>query len=529
MRVLFLHYGEFHVNSVIQAFHLGEEMTAAGIEVALCGKGPPERIETVGEPSFECVDYEGLERLLRRWGGEPKETVICAWTPREVVRKATERAAEILEAPYVVHLEDNEEHLLSGALRLPYEELARLPRARLDRICTDDFVHPSHYPRLLERASAVTGITEELNEFNFGARPYRIARPGVDHERFRPDLEPAVSRRELGLGPDDFVIVYHGVGHFANQHELLSLYVAVKLLQRRGRPVKLVRLGTTRLAGVDPRSFRALMDDMVELGHVQSWGEVPGYLALADAFVQPGAPDEFNRYRLPSKLPEFLSMGRPVILPACNLGDELVDGEDALLLREGTALEIASRIEDLLDAPELARRLGERARKFALERLSWRRNAAELADFYRSALEASREAAPGMTAGRQTEELVPDERLWELKRLYGEFEVPPISYGTVRDFADSLDNLGGLARANSDMKDLQRCWAVKAVLGNVQRRRAAGGDRSRRAARGGHTRAPGIRGDGDRPIRRQRAWAATVRGVPCLLPAPRLRARSLPA
>jgi SAM-dependent methyltransferase len=72
-----------------------------------------------------------------------------------------------------------------------------------------------------------------------------------------------------------------------------------------------------------------------------------------------------------------------------------------------------------------------------------------------------------MTAGRRTEELVPDERLWELKRRYAEFEVPPISYGTVRDFADSLDNLGGLARANSDMKDLQRCWAVKAVLGNV--------------------------------------------------------------
>ena len=44
--------------------------------------------------------------------------------------------------------------------------------------------------------------------------------------------------------------------------------------------------------------------------------------------------------------------------------------------------------------PSSARRLGERARAFALERLSWRRNAAELADFYRSALEAGREAAP---------------------------------------------------------------------------------------------------------------------------------------
>jgi SAM-dependent methyltransferase len=73
-----------------------------------------------------------------------------------------------------------------------------------------------------------------------------------------------------------------------------------------------------------------------------------------------------------------------------------------------------------------------------------------------------------VTAARRTEELVPDERLWELRELYGEFQAPPVSYGTVRDFADSRDNLGGLARANSDMKDLQRCWAVKTVLGNVE-------------------------------------------------------------
>jgi hypothetical protein len=73
-----------------------------------------------------------------------------------------------------------------------------------------------------------------------------------------------------------------------------------------------------------------------------------------------------------------------------------------------------------------------------------------------------------MTAARGTEELIPDERLWELKKLYADYEAPPVSYGTVRDFADSADNLGGLARANSDMKDLQRCWAVKAVLGNVE-------------------------------------------------------------
>jgi glycosyltransferase involved in cell wall biosynthesis len=385
MRVLFLHFGKLHVNSVIQAFHFGEEMHEQGIEVVLCGRGPIERMDAVGEPSFEVIEYGGLDRLLARWGHEPAETMICAWTPREVVRGATERAAAALSAPYVVHLEDNEEHLLAAALRLPYEEVRGLPAERLDRLAHEELIHPAHYPGLLERAAGVTMITEELEEFNFARRPSHIARPGVDHERFRPDREPTVSREHLGLRPDDFVIVYHGVGHFANLRELFSLYLAVKLLQRRGRPVRLVRLGSTKLGGVDPRTLGALMDGVPDLGDVP-WREIPGYLALADAYVQPGAPDDFNRYRLPSKLPEFFAMGRPVILPACNLGNEVTDGEDGLLLREGDALEIAARIEQLLDDPELGRRLGEGARRFALERLSWRRNADELAAFYRRLL-----------------------------------------------------------------------------------------------------------------------------------------------
>ena len=202
------------------------------------------------------------------------------------------------------------------------------------------------------------------------------------------------------------------------------------------------------------------MDGVADLGDVP-WREIPGYLALADAYVQPGAPDDFNRYRLPSKLPEFFAMGRPVILPACNLGNELTDGEDALLLRQGDALEIAARIEQLLDDQVLARRLGERARSFALERLSWPRNAEGLAAFYRRLL-AERRAGGAR--------VIPDERLWEIEERYrGSFGVEPLSYGTVRDLADSRDHFAGLARASGDMKDLQRCWMVKAVLGTVER------------------------------------------------------------
>jgi glycosyltransferase involved in cell wall biosynthesis len=388
MRVLFIHFGPFHVNSVIQAFHFGEEMAAAGIEVTLCGQGDTDTLSAVGDPTFDCINYEGLPRKLRDYKRESQETIVCAWTPRERVRKATLGAVRRLGAPYAVHLEDNEEYLVSSALRMPYDALRSLPLDRQTALVGEDLIHPTHYRDLLKGAAGVTMITEELNEFNWGARPHHIARPGVDDERFSPNAMPAASREMLGLHPEDFVLVYHGNLHYANQHEMLSLYLAVKLLQRRGRRVKLVRLGETKLSGtVDPRAFQSLMDGVLEMGSVP-WRQVPGYLALADAYVQPGAADDFNRYRLPSKVPEFLAMGRPVILPHCNIGAELRDGEDALLLEDGTSLEIASRIEQLLDDPPLARRLGLGARRFALANLSWKDNAAALASFYRGLLAA---------------------------------------------------------------------------------------------------------------------------------------------
>jgi hypothetical protein len=75
---------------------------------------------------------------------------------------------------------------------------------------------------------------------------------------------------------------------------------------------------------------------------------------------------------------------------------------------------------------------------------------------------------PGLGANR-SRSLVPDEALWAIAERYrGRFELPPLSYGTVRDYADSRETLPGLAGASSDMKDMQRCWALKAILGNVE-------------------------------------------------------------
>jgi glycosyltransferase involved in cell wall biosynthesis len=388
MRLLFVYFGPFDVNSGIQAYHFGNELTELGWEVTVAGRGDPARAKAVGEPRFECISHEDLGRKVAAMRRDPRETIVVGWTPRERVRLLTMEAVRQLGVPYVIHLEDNEELLIESAIGRSLAELQRLPLRQQDSLVPVDLIHPTHHREFLDGAAGITVITEALNEFNLAGRPHRVARPGIDLERFRPDLEPH-SREALGLAPDDFVLVYHGTIHYANQHEMLSLYLAVKLLQRRGHPVRLLRLGHSEFGGPDPRSFRALGDGVIELGPI-AWRDIPAYLAVADAYVQPGPPDDFNRYRLPSKLPEFLAMGRPVILPHCNIGNDLKHGEDALLLEQGNAMEIVVRIEELLADRELASRLGAGARRFAAEQLSWKANAAGLAEFLRERSAAGR-------------------------------------------------------------------------------------------------------------------------------------------
>lgn len=88
----------------------------------------------------------------------------------------------------------------------------------------------------------------------------------------------------------------------------------------------------------------------------------------------------------------------------------------------------------------------------------------------RRRLKAHLAASNGAGAGQKAStEAIADAELWPLRELYrGRFEIEPISYGTVRDYADSTENMIGLAAASADMKNIQRCWMVKAVLGAVE-------------------------------------------------------------
>jgi len=195
-------------------------------------------------------------------------------------------------------------------------------------------------------------------------------------------------RQSLGIGREEYVVTYTGNLHLANAAEIRSLYLAVALVNRRGLKLRLVRTGEDYAALTD-HAGDLLRANLIELG-LRPRTDLPRLLSIADVLVQPGRADEFNIYRFPSKLPEFLASRRAVILPKCNIGYHLEHGRNAIILREGNALEIACALEQLL--PDAARRksLGMEGAAFAAKHLRWNIAAGRLIDFY----EQLRTAAP---------------------------------------------------------------------------------------------------------------------------------------
>jgi glycosyltransferase involved in cell wall biosynthesis len=283
--------------------------------------------------------------------------------------------------PYVVHLEDNEDLIGAERAGLPAEQALTLKSgelrdlARRDRLPHRDFI---------ANARGVTAVIDTLLAFVPNGVPAVVIDPAFEEDLFRPQPPDPDLREKLGLSPDDHVIVYSGNAHSLNADEIRRLYDAVRLVNEGGTVLKLVRMGEDHLVDLKA-SEKALGRNLIRVPYLPR-KEVPRYLALADVLVQPGRADSFDSYRIPAKLPEFLAMGKPVILPRANLGLTLRDHENCLLLEAGTSPEIAARIQECLSDPALCMRLGEAARKFAVERFSWTRSASVLKSFYERVL-----------------------------------------------------------------------------------------------------------------------------------------------
>jgi glycosyltransferase involved in cell wall biosynthesis len=376
--VLLVSHCDFTGNGAVHVFAIATELARRGWSPVIAVPNAPGGVRDLGEPAFPVVSYRQAERSRNLFPDGRQADLIHAFTPRERVRAFVTTMAAAHDAPYVVHLEDNEEAVLAGELGASVEALRAMPESRLDQLVRASHAHPARASAFISRAGGMTVVIDRLLELKPDGIPGIVAWPGYDLAGDVDGADRDRMRAHLGIGDGDLAITYTGNIHRTNLDEVRSLFLAVAQLRARTLPVVLIRSGWSSVAR---RALPSLGGGIRNVGWVAR-RRVPDLLAAADILVQPGAPGSFNDYRFPSKLPEFLASGKPVVLPRSNIGLELRDGVDVLLLQRGDPDEIAAAVERLALDVELRRQLGAASRAFAVRELRWESSVEKIETLY---------------------------------------------------------------------------------------------------------------------------------------------------
>ncbi|MEO6003611.1 MAG: glycosyltransferase [Opitutus sp.] len=381
MNILFVNYGDFTSNSLNHIGAFANRLTLLGHACVVAVPKNPSSIAVIAKPLFTAHSFARALETDPIFPDRRPADVVHAWTPRENVREFTLLyLRQYPSAALIIHLEDNEVFLLESFARQPYAILRELSDEELAARLSPRLSHPVRFKNFLRIAHGVTYITDRLRAFVPEGTPAHRLLPGIDRAVYQPADADQALRESLGVKDNERLLVFTGSTTFANLADVRSLLISVRLINESGTPCKLVR------TGINPPEFDQELtaigaDFVIDLGFIEK-ARLSPLLALADVLVQPGAADDFNDFRLPSKIPEFLSVGRPVVIPRANLAREMEDGRHALLLETGAPAEIAEKCLRVFHDESLARRLSEGALEFARSHFDLAQNTWALFSFY---------------------------------------------------------------------------------------------------------------------------------------------------
>jgi len=111
--------------------------------------------------------------------------------------------------------------------------------------------------------------------------------------------------------------------------------------------------------------------------------DTPEYLAACDILVSPHVPnpDDSPFFGSPTKLFEYMAMGKPIVASALGqIAEVLEDGRTAILVKPGNVCELAEAIIKLIRNHGIGETLGRNARKVACERHTWTAHVQKIID-----------------------------------------------------------------------------------------------------------------------------------------------------
>lgn len=418
MNILFVLYGDFGSNSANPLVLYARELSQRGHS---CAIAVPSNLETVGrhdKPAFRPLLYtDVLAHPSSVFSDSRPADVIHACTPREVVRRFITLYMAKQPTPLVLYLEDHEHWIATRTLGLDEEMLVRHTEQEISEMTPLFLAHPFYSDSFIGMADAVAVIQDKLKSLVPPWVYCKTVMIGVDLDFFSPRPPDPILRNRYGLMESEKVLVYHGVVHDFTWPGIRTLCEAVGIINQQGFRCRLLRTGPYSLEdlGKLPPQCTPFICDLGLLPKP----ELPGLLALADVCVQPGETNPFEDLRLPGKIPEWLAMGRPVVMPDANISHIFQDGENAIFLQKGSPEEIAEKCIDLFSHPQRANEIGRAGRTFAVKNFDVRHQAAGLEEVYFTACKNFSPAISAVVWQTQADDYSPVLRLASKLNLVG--------------------------------------------------------------------------------------------------------------
>jgi glycosyltransferase involved in cell wall biosynthesis len=236
-------------------------------------------------------------------------------------------------------------------------------------------------------ARGVTACSPEMAQaaIECGVSPQavRVVPYGADPKQFEVQAAPKHIRRQLGLAPDDLVILAAG--------RLVAKKGFDQLVRAMSGVVAAVPKAHLVIVGEGPERARlkqltkdcGLEGKLLLLGQVP-WTEMPAYLMEADVFAMPSVRDTTgNLDGLPNVILEAMAAGRPVV--ATRLGGiplAVQDNVTGLLVNEANSDELCRALVHLLLSKEKRQAMGQAGRARVQTEMNWRRVAERLDQMY---------------------------------------------------------------------------------------------------------------------------------------------------
>jgi glycosyltransferase involved in cell wall biosynthesis len=209
---------------------------------------------------------------------------------------------------------------------------------------------------------------------------------GVDETLFTPTPQPELATK-LGIEPHDFVVGF--VGRFVQEKGLLTLVNALASLKDKSWKFMLLGRGSLQSELMNQAAEHNIQDRIILVESV-SHDEVPKYINLMSTLVLPsetnnklknitsvGWKEQFGHVLI-----EAMACKVPVI--GSNSGEiPYVIGDAGLIFPEADAKALADCIVQLMEKPELAKKLGEMGYQKAMIQYTNKALAKQQLEFYK--------------------------------------------------------------------------------------------------------------------------------------------------